>query len=158
MFRYYFRKNIYFPLLRAIRGGISPHTFALSAGVAFIVGIIPMYFVTPFITGLIVLRLRLSMLIAQVVNIIVAPLQALLIVPFYRIGYKFLPGKSDYFEVSSFCQMLREDFFHCLSLFWKSVCMAIAVWFIASIPIGMAVYFITRGVFKNIVLLRQVKL
>lgn len=116
-----------------------------------------MYFVTPFLIGLIVLRLRLSMLIAQVVNIVVAPLQAILIVPFYRVGYKFLPGKSEYFEVSTLCQMLRDDFFHCLGFFWKSICLALTVWFVASIPIGLAVYFITRKVFKNIVQLRQIK-
>lgn len=96
------------------------------------------------------------MLIAQAVNIIVAPLQALLIVPFYRIGYRLLPNSDDlYFDMATFTDMLRSDFFNCLGVFWKSIGIAIIVWVIASIPIGFAVYFLSRGLVKNYMLIRQ---
>ena len=84
--RAFCRCRIVRPLLRLLRGGISPKRLAWSIAVGAVIGINPVIGLTTLIVILIAWLFRLNQVASQVGTHVVAPLQWLLFLPFIQAG------------------------------------------------------------------------
>ncbi len=84
--REFFRCRVVRPLLRLLRGGVSPKRLAWSIAVGVVIGINPLIGVTTVVVILIALLFRLNQVASQVGTHVVAPLQWLLFLPFVQAG------------------------------------------------------------------------
>mmetsp|Transcript_29916 Transcript_29916/g.41350 ORF Transcript_29916/g.41350 Transcript_29916/m.41350 type:complete len:171 (+) Transcript_29916:1-513(+) len=82
----YFHEKIVKPLYSAFQQGLSSHAIALSFAVGMVVGIFPIPLTTMFICFGFIYVLELNVAICQVVNLLVTPVQLMMIVPFLRFG------------------------------------------------------------------------
>lgn len=81
-----FRCKVLRPLLRLLRGGVSPKRLAWSIAVGVVIGINPLIGVTTVVVILIAWVFRLNHIASQVGTHLVAPLQWLLFLPFVQAG------------------------------------------------------------------------
>ena len=84
--RAFFRCRVVRPLLRLLRGGVSPKRLAWSIAVGVVIGINPLIGVTTVVVILIAMLFRLNHVASQVGTHVVAPLQWLLFLPFVQAG------------------------------------------------------------------------
>lgn len=84
--RTFVRCKIMRPLLRLLRGGISPKRLAWSLAVGIVIGINPLIGVTTVVVILLAWVFRLNHVASQVGTHVVAPLQWLLFLPFIQAG------------------------------------------------------------------------
>ena len=84
--RAFFRCKVMRPLLRLLRGGVSPKRLAWSIAVGAVIGINPVIGLTTVIVILVAMLFRLSHVATQTSTHIVAPFQWLLFLPFIQAG------------------------------------------------------------------------
>jgi uncharacterized protein (DUF2062 family) len=80
------RCRIFRPLLRLLRGGVSPRRLAWSLALGMIIGINPSVGLTTVIVILLAWTFGLNQLASQIGTHVVAPLHLLLFVPFIELG------------------------------------------------------------------------
>ena len=84
--RAFFRCRVVRPLLRLLRGGVSPKRLAWSIAVGVVIGINPVIGLTTIVVILVAVLFRLNHVASQVGTHVVAPLQWLLFLPFIQAG------------------------------------------------------------------------
>ncbi len=89
-----FRCKILRPLLRLLRGGITPRRLAWSLALGMVIGINPSVGLTTVIVILIAWTLGLNQVASQIGAHIVAPIHLLLFVPFVQLGVHLFHTRS----------------------------------------------------------------
>lgn len=84
--REWFRCHILRPLLRALRGGVTPRRLAWSLALGMVVGINPSVGLTTLLVVLVAWIFGLSKLASLVGSHVVAPIHLLLFIPFIELG------------------------------------------------------------------------
>ena len=84
--REWFRCHVLRPLLRALRGGVTPRRLAWSLALGMVVGINPSVGLTTLIVVLVAWMFGLSKLASLIGTHVVAPLHLLLFIPFIELG------------------------------------------------------------------------
>ncbi|HXS76500.1 MAG TPA: DUF2062 domain-containing protein [Terracidiphilus sp.] len=84
--REWFRCHVLRPLLRALRGGVTPRRLAWSLALGMVVGINPSVGLTTILVVLVAWVFGLSKLASLIGTHMVAPLHLLLIIPFIDLG------------------------------------------------------------------------
>lgn len=77
-----------------LRSGLEPRRLAFTLALGFAIGCLPMLGVTTGICALLAMLFGLNMPAIQAANWVAMPLQAVLLVPFLRMGQWLLPGSS----------------------------------------------------------------
>jgi uncharacterized protein (DUF2062 family) len=127
--------------------GISPHQLALAVSVGLCLGIIPILGVTSVLCAAIALRLRLNMALVQAVNYLVYPLQLLFFIPFFKAGALF-SGREFQHSLAEIQQMMSQNFWDTVVLFFEANIYALAVWILVS-PLVMGLVYFTVIFFFN---------
>lgn len=131
--------------------GVTPEKLGITVMLGFLFGIIPILGINSLILATIALRWRLNMVIIQIINYAVYPLQLILIVPFYKSGqWIFRTQGSSNFAISDFKELFSTNFFHTASEFSFMILKGLSVWLLISIPIGFLIYSIFVYFFKNL--------
>lgn len=79
-----------------LRQGISPRRLALTLALGFAIGCFPVVGVTSVLCGVVALGLRLNLPAIQAANLVAAPLQLVLILPFVRLGERLTGSSSSH--------------------------------------------------------------
>jgi uncharacterized protein (DUF2062 family) len=87
--REWFRCHVLRPLLRALRGGVTPRRLAWSLALGMVVGINPSVGLTTLFVVLVAWIFGLSKLASLIGTHVVAPLHLLLFIPFIELGVHF---------------------------------------------------------------------
>jgi uncharacterized protein (DUF2062 family) len=82
----FWRERIVALIVSQLTQGVTPHKIALSIGLGFSLGVIPVLGVTTALCAVAAVRLRLNQPVIQLVNWLVYPLQLAWILVFIRIG------------------------------------------------------------------------
>jgi uncharacterized protein (DUF2062 family) len=82
----FWRERIVTLIVSQLTQGVTPHKIALSIGLGFSLGVIPILGVTTALCAIAAVRLRLNQPVIQLVNWLVYPLQLAWILIFIRIG------------------------------------------------------------------------
>jgi uncharacterized protein (DUF2062 family) len=92
--REFFRCRILRPLLRQLRGGVTPRRLAWSLALGMVIGINPSVGITTLLVVLLAWVLGLNQIASQIGSTVVAPIHLLLFIPFIELGvYLFHTGR-----------------------------------------------------------------
>ncbi len=108
MLRHYFRKYIIAPLTALLRQGITPARLALSMASGLTIGIFPIVGTTTAICTMAAIVLRMNLLVIQLGNWLIYPLQLILVVPFLIMGERIF-GSTSNLDPSYVAELLRTD-------------------------------------------------
>jgi uncharacterized protein (DUF2062 family) len=84
--REFFRCKILRPILRQLRGGVTPRRLAWSLALGMVIGINPSVGITTLLVVLLAWLFGLNQMASQIGSHIVAPLHLLLFIPFIQLG------------------------------------------------------------------------
>lgn len=84
--REFFRCKVLRPLLRLLRGGVTPRRLAWSLALGIVVGINPTVGLTTLLVVLLAWMFGLNQMASQIGSHLVAPLHLLLFIPFIQLG------------------------------------------------------------------------
>jgi hypothetical protein len=134
------KKRVLVPLRISLKNGVSHQKLAVSLALGITIGIIPFYGLTTLLVGTLAIALRLDFVVMQVVHYVVHPLQIALLIPFLKISSHLLSSGAVDFTVMGYISYFRSNFWLALNDFWKLNLLAIAIWFILSIPLFILLY------------------
>jgi uncharacterized protein (DUF2062 family) len=143
------KRRFVFPLVKAIKAGISIERLAVSLALGITVGLIPLYGFTTLIVSGIALSLRLDFVSMQVAHYLVHPIQIALLIPFLRLGDAILKSSDISFTVSQYIHLLRTDFWGAMHELWLVNLSAVLIWMIIAIPLFIILYYLLRYLFTK---------
>lgn len=150
--REWFRCHVLRPLLRLLRGGVTPRRLAWSLALGMVVGINPSVGLTTLLVVLTAWIFGLSKLASLIGTHVVAPLHLLLFIPFIELGVHLFHTR----KLPMDRKQLEHLSHHPLRLFheiWQWEWHALIVWGVmAAIAMPVLAMFLRRGL---IVLLRR---
>jgi uncharacterized protein (DUF2062 family) len=115
---------------------------SLALGVG--LGIFPVLGLTTLLCTLAALALRLNLPAIQAVNLVVYPLQIILLAPFYSAG-SWLFGKQGWHMISAnMIELLQNDFWGSIANLWDLTLYAILTWFIVSPFLVLLLYSVLK--------------
>ncbi|MEQ8425229.1 MAG: DUF2062 domain-containing protein, partial [Cyclobacteriaceae bacterium] len=119
----------------------------LTCALGVIIGILPIWGVTTLVCFAIAAIFRVNVVILQLVHYFVYPLQLVLIIPFIKTG-TFLFGVNPIpYAISELSDRFAADFWGELKQVGVALSLGVGVWAVASIPLGLAIYFVTHSLF-----------
>ena len=150
--REFFRCRVLRPLLRQLRGGVTPRRLAWSLALGIVIGINPSVGITTFLVLLLAWVFGLSKVASQIGAHAVAPVHLLLFVPFIELGvHLFHTGRLPMSR-----RQIEHLSHHPLRLFreiWQWEWHALIVWgVLAAIAMPLLARYIRRGL---VVLMRR---
>jgi uncharacterized protein (DUF2062 family) len=144
IFKGWVKRKFLFPLIKAVRAGISIEKLAVSLALGITVGLIPLYGFTTLIVGFIALSLRLNFIAAQIAHYIVYPLQVALLVPFLKLGDAIIKCSDISFSVKQYAHLFKTDFWGALHELWLVNLSAVIIWLIIAVPLFILLYYTIR--------------
>ena len=127
-----------------IRQGLSPHEIALTLAVGLCLSVSPALGTTTMFCAIAAVVLRLNQPLIQLVNVLVYPLQLLLLVPFLRTGELLFGAPHTPLAPAKIVAMGTVDLFGTIAAFWTVGWHGTVVWALVSPPAGLLVYAIAR--------------
>ncbi len=151
-FREWFRCHVLRPLLRLLRGGVTPRRLAWSLAFGMVVGINPSVGLTTLLVLFLAWTFGLSKLASLIGTHVVAPLHLLLFIPFIELGVHLFHTR----KLPMDRKQLERLGHHPLRLFheiWQWEWHALVVWAVlAGVAMPLLARYIRRGL---VVLLRK---
>lgn len=136
----YFKKAVVRPVLNQLRLGITPTKLALSISLGVICGLFPIPGTTALLCILAALVFKLNQVIINVINLILTPINVLMIPVFYKLGHELVNSTSQAISAKEFLSQIRHDFFRAIGTFKSFVLEAIVGW-VLMIPFSFVVLF-----------------
>eukprot|EP01126_Amoeba_proteus_P022622 TRINITY_DN2281_c0_g1_i4.p1 TRINITY_DN2281_c0_g1~~TRINITY_DN2281_c0_g1_i4.p1 ORF type:complete len:150 (+),score=18.13 TRINITY_DN2281_c0_g1_i4:61-510(+) len=133
-----------------IRQGLSAEELSLSIAFGITGGLFPIPGVTTFVCFLFVWLFNVNMVVCQVVNLLLTPLQLALTIPIISLGNAFFGVEENVLAIFS---LLQTDFFGALAFGGMSILRGIALWAVispfATFLFHNLVFRVTRYLGKN---------
>ena len=136
-------------LKNSLLQGITPEQLSLTITLGILFGIIPVIGVTTLLLAIIAIRFKLNMVVIQLTNFAVYPLQLLLLVPFLKLGQIIFHGPVLETGFQQIQQALisapLKIFYH----FWRLTVQGTVVWLVLSVPTGFILYHVILIPMRN---------
>jgi uncharacterized protein (DUF2062 family) len=136
--------------------GLTPFQLALTISFGVTLGLFPFIGLTSVLCFIFAFIFRLNIIVIQLVNWLVAPLQLIMLVPFYQLGNYFsihlFKTEVIKLEIELFAQ---NAFLQKILTLVNSQISAILGWVVICIPIGLVVYFISLFAYKQFLARRK---
>ncbi len=147
MTRGIFKRYVSSPIISLLKQGLTPQILALSMTSGIIIGIIPLLGTTTAICTMVAIVFRMNLLVTQIGNWLVYPIQILLVVPFIILG-EYLFGSPSTLDPSHIVTLLRTDLFTTLRLFSKMILHATIAWMVCAPFAFAAIYIVLKTLFQ----------
>jgi uncharacterized protein (DUF2062 family) len=147
MTRGFFKRYISLPIVSLLKQGLSPQILALSMASGIIIGTFPLVGTTTAICTMAAILFRMNLLVTQLGNWLVYPIQLLLIVPFIILG-EHLFGAPSTIDPSHIFTLLHTDLFTTLRLFSKMILHAAIAWMACAPFAFAAIYIMLKSLFE----------
>ena len=130
--------------------GLTPFQLSLTLSFGATLGLFPFIGLTSILCFIFAFIFRLNIIVIQLVNWLVAPLQLIVLVPFYRLGSYFsinlLETEAIKIEKGVFGQ---NEFAQKIIVLINSQILAIIGWLVICVPIALTVYFFSLFTYKQ---------
>jgi uncharacterized protein (DUF2062 family) len=140
MIQGFFKRYVSSPIISFLRHGLTPQILALSMASGIIIGTFPLVGTTTAICTMAAILFRMNLLVTQLGNWLVYPIQLLLVVPFIMLG-QYLFGTPSALDPSHILTLLHTDLWTTLRLFSKMILNAAIAWIICA-PFAFAAIYI----------------
>lgn len=128
--------------------GLSPSKLSLTISLGFCIGLFPLVGTTSLLCALVGFGFRLNQIILQVSNWLLAPLQLLFIVPFYKLGSTILGSDATNNASSLSLSIFSANFYDNFSIIIGLQLTAIVGWLVVALPFWATSFFITYKIAK----------
>jgi len=142
-----YKRYVSSPIINLLKHGLTPQILALSMSSGIIIGTFPLVGTTTAICTMAAILFRMNLLVTQLGNWLVYPIQLLLVVPFIILG-EHLFGTPSALDPSHILTLLRTDLFTTLRLFSKMILHAAIAWMICAPIAFAAIYIVLNTLFK----------
>ncbi len=129
-------------LKNSLLQGTAPEQVSLTITLGILFGIIPVIGVTTILLALIAIRLKLNMVVIQLTNFAVYPLQLLLLIPFFKLGQIIFQGPVLVTGFQQIQQALTSAPLKIFYYFWRLTIQGTVVWLVFSVPTGFILYYV----------------
>lgn len=146
----WWRRRIITPLLNLLRQGLSPAQLSLTVALGVIFGLVPTLGVTTLMCSVAAVRLRLNVAALLLVSHLLSPVQLLLIIPAMHAGAHLLGGSAGQLTLAQLQYLFAHDWLAALRLLWHAMLGALLLWAGAAVPVGLALNFGLRPVFRRL--------
>jgi uncharacterized protein (DUF2062 family) len=130
--------------------GLTPYQLSLTISFGITLGLFPVIGLTSILCLIFGFIFRLNLVVIQLVNWLVSPLQILMLVPFYQLGefFKSFFGKAEIDTVDP-VNVLNESYFDYFFKLLNSQLSAISGWVFICVPFAVLVHFISLFFYKS---------
>jgi uncharacterized protein (DUF2062 family) len=128
--------------------GHSPHQLSLAITLGIIFGVFPFLGVTTLLLALIAFTFKLNMVIIQLANYVVYPLQVVLYIPFIKIGK--LLGNMPSVSPAQILEAMKVNWVTEIGKLWYIHLWAILAWAIVAAPSSYIIYYILKDWIQRI--------
>jgi uncharacterized protein (DUF2062 family) len=128
--------------------GNTPHQLSLAITLGIIIGVIPFIGVTTIILAIIAFAFNLNLIITQLTNYLVYPLQLLLYLPFIKLGK--LLGHRPAISVNQVFETMKENWITGIEKLWDIQLWAIISWIIIALPASYLIYRLLKNWIEKI--------
>jgi uncharacterized protein (DUF2062 family) len=136
-------------LIGFLKQGFTAEKLALTLALGFSIGVIPFIGINTVLLALLAIIFRLNLVAIQLVNYFFFFLQMALYIPFLQIGSLIFHGPEIPYSAKQLIAMLKANWIDTITNIWYINSLGLVVWFIAAIPIGIAIYYISLPVFRK---------
>ena len=143
------KRHIISTISQALQRGTSPRKLAFTFALGVVVGIFPVWGISTWVCFGLAILFRINVVILQLVNYLVFPLQLTLIVPFIKIGTWIFSLKPFPYEPEELLDMFRADFLLVLKETGLSIMVGIGVWSVVAVPLFLTIFYITYLIFSQ---------
>jgi uncharacterized protein (DUF2062 family) len=143
----FLKRYVSSPIVSLLKQGLTPQILARSMASGIIIGTFPLVGTTTAICTMVAILLRMNLLVTQLGNWLVYPIQLLLVVPFIILGQHFF-GSPSTLDPSHIVALLHTDLWTTLRLFSKMILHAAIAWMICAPVAFAAVYIVLNILFK----------
>jgi hypothetical protein len=143
----FFKRYVSLPIISLLKHGLTPQILALSMASGIIIGTFPLVGTTTAICTMAAILFRMNLLVTQLGNWLVYPIQLLLIVPFIILG-EHLFGSPSTLDPSNILTLLHTDLWTTLRLFSKMILHAAIAWMLCAPIAFAAIYIVLNTLFK----------
>ena len=123
-----------------------PKKLSFTVSLGMILGIFPIPGTTTLLCILAAIPLKLNMIIIQLANYLVYPLQLILLVPMIRYGGKIFGAPA-----IPNIELIMDQGIIALKPIWQNCLCGVLLWFLLGIPVFMVLYSILLRIFSRIV-------
>jgi hypothetical protein len=123
-----------------LKQGITPHKVALAVALGALLGMAPVLGTTIVSCTVAALALRLNLVLIQIVNNLVYPLQLLLLIPFVQAGQWLFRQPPLPLSVGQIVGMFRHDFWGSVVALWSYTWHGAVAWLVFSAVAGPIIY------------------
>jgi hypothetical protein len=127
-------------VVELLKQGITPHKIALAASLGALLGIAPVLGTTIVSCTVAALALRLNLVLIQIANNLVYPLQLLLLIPFVQAGQWLFRQPPLPLSVSQIVTMVKADFWGSIVALWSYTWHGAVAWLLFSAIAGPVIY------------------
>ena len=143
------KKYVLNSLNEALRIGTSPRKLSVTCGLGIILGLFPILGTTTWICLAAAIFLRLNVVVIQLVNYLVFPLQLILIIPFIKAG-TFIFGLAPFpYSRTDLIEKFSSDFWAIIKDSGIFLGAGVVAWILFSIPIFLIVSYLMLRFLKS---------
>ncbi|SHK68351.1 DUF2062 domain-containing protein [Hymenobacter psychrotolerans] len=147
----WWRRRIAGPLLNLLKQGLSPAQLSLTVALGVIFGTVPILGITTLMATATAMRLRLNVAALLLISHLMSPLQLLLVIPLLKLGARLLDDqKGPALTLPKLQYLFANDWGQALRLLWLAGLGALLIWAVVSVPVGVALNFGLRPVFRRL--------
>ncbi|QNH63783.1 DUF2062 domain-containing protein [Hymenobacter sediminicola] len=147
----WWRRRLVSPLLNMLKQGLSPAQLSLTVALGVIFGTVPILGITTLMATATAVRLRLNVAALLLVSHLMSPVQLVLLIPLLRLGAGLIGnGKGPELTLTQLQYLFAHDWQQALQLLWQAGLGALLIWAAVSVPVGLALNFGLRPVFRRL--------
>lgn len=129
-------------IVELLKQGITPHKIALAVVLGALLGMAPVLGTTLISCTVAALALRLNLVLIQLVNNLVYPLQLLLLIPFVQAGQRLFGQPPMPLSAGQIVDMVRHDFWRTLAALGGYIWHGTVAWLIFCAVVGPLSYWL----------------
>ena len=130
--------------------GLEPNQIAWCISLGLVFGVFPMIGITTILVALIALVFRLNIVLIQLIQWLLAPLQLLLLIPFFQLGQYCFGGNGEVINMELLKSTWDKGWFDAIILIINLHKQAIFVWILFAIPSVLFIFVVSKFSIKMI--------
>ncbi len=143
-------KKIGEPIQRLLRQGASPNRLAAGFALGAVIGLFPVVGATTALCTVVAVLFRFNLVVIQLANYLVYPLQLALLIPFAHLGAVLFQAPPPPLTADQLVGFFSEDFLGTLASFSALIAHAVAAWMAAAVPLFAGTFLGLSFIFKGI--------
>jgi uncharacterized protein (DUF2062 family) len=144
------RRRVVDPVIELLKRGSTPRQISISIAIGAVIGIFPVLGTTTAICLVLAWGLRLNIAAMQLPNLLVYPVQLVLIVPFIRFGERLFSSTPMPLSLPRLVELFQTGTLKAIAVLWRSLAFASVAWLLVAPAAIAALYVIVLPLVRRL--------